>query len=213
MGVSRGQFIKLERGERGLTERTIALAAKAFEVNPSRIIEGASAAEIEPPSSSELYAAAMEIRPVQVQGLVEAGAYRETRYIEGAQLEMIAAPPDRDYPHARQIAFKIGGDSMNAATPQPLPEGSYVVCLDYHDVGNAVPIRSGMKLVVERQDGEKREWTIKEVEKVKGGYVLHPRSTNSIHKPLIVSDDFTDDAGVVVRVLAWVRFVFGREPF
>ncbi|WP_313901146.1 helix-turn-helix domain-containing protein [Methylobacterium sp. J-092] len=33
VGVSRGQFIKLERGERGLTERTIGLAAKAFEVS------------------------------------------------------------------------------------------------------------------------------------------------------------------------------------
>lgn len=43
MGVSRGQFIKLERGERGLTERTIALAARAFAVLPSRVIgEGAS---------------------------------------------------------------------------------------------------------------------------------------------------------------------------
>lgn len=38
MGISRGQFIKLERGERGLTERTIALAAKAFEVSRSVII-------------------------------------------------------------------------------------------------------------------------------------------------------------------------------
>lgn len=38
MGVSRGQFIKLERGERGLVERTIGLAAKAFGVSRSRII-------------------------------------------------------------------------------------------------------------------------------------------------------------------------------
>ncbi|WP_264045589.1 helix-turn-helix domain-containing protein [Methylobacterium flocculans] len=38
MGISRGQFIKLERGERGLTERTIGLAAKAFEVSRSVII-------------------------------------------------------------------------------------------------------------------------------------------------------------------------------
>ena len=38
MGISRGQFIKLERGERGLTERTIGLAAKAFEVSRALII-------------------------------------------------------------------------------------------------------------------------------------------------------------------------------
>lgn len=38
MGVSRGQFIKLERGERGMTERTIFLAAKAFSVSRSEIL-------------------------------------------------------------------------------------------------------------------------------------------------------------------------------
>lgn len=38
MGISRGQFIKLERGERKLTERTIALAAKAFGVSAGEVI-------------------------------------------------------------------------------------------------------------------------------------------------------------------------------
>jgi transcriptional regulator with XRE-family HTH domain len=38
MGVSRGQFIKLERGERKLTERTIALAARAFGVSEADVI-------------------------------------------------------------------------------------------------------------------------------------------------------------------------------
>ncbi len=39
MGISRGQFIKLERGERGLTERTIGLAAKAFDVPRTAVLE------------------------------------------------------------------------------------------------------------------------------------------------------------------------------
>lgn len=39
MGISRGQFIKLERGERGLTQRTIDLAARAFGVAPAEILE------------------------------------------------------------------------------------------------------------------------------------------------------------------------------
>ena len=38
MGVSRSHYVKLERGERGLTAHTIGLAAKAFEVPPSAII-------------------------------------------------------------------------------------------------------------------------------------------------------------------------------
>lgn len=212
MGLSKSQFIKLERGERGLTERTIGLAAKAFEVSKSRVIGDATVSEVEPPQGSPLLAAGADIRPVHVQGIVEAGAFRETRYLEGAPLELVAAPPDRDFPFARQVAFKIAGDSMNAARPQPLLEGSYVVCLDFDDLEGRVPIRSGMKVVVERVEGELREWTIKEVEKTAGGYILHPRSNNPIHKPTVIGEDFNTDSGVEIRVLAWVRFVFAREP-
>jgi transcriptional regulator with XRE-family HTH domain len=39
MGVSRGQYIKLERGERRLTTDYIARAAKAFHVSQSAVIE------------------------------------------------------------------------------------------------------------------------------------------------------------------------------
>jgi transcriptional regulator with XRE-family HTH domain len=38
MGLSRGQYIKLERGERGLTERTIARAQEAFGVSAEEVI-------------------------------------------------------------------------------------------------------------------------------------------------------------------------------
>jgi transcriptional regulator with XRE-family HTH domain len=38
MGMSRGGFIKLERGERRLNERTIAQAARAFGVQPEEVI-------------------------------------------------------------------------------------------------------------------------------------------------------------------------------
>lgn len=56
MGLSRGQFIKLERGERGLTERTIGLAAKAFSVPPSRVIGEAQSADtpIEAPAADRV---------------------------------------------------------------------------------------------------------------------------------------------------------------
>ncbi len=38
MGISRPGYIKLERGERKLNERTIALAARAFGVAPKVVI-------------------------------------------------------------------------------------------------------------------------------------------------------------------------------
>lgn len=39
MGVSKGQYIKLERGERRLTLEYINQAAKAFDVTPSEVID------------------------------------------------------------------------------------------------------------------------------------------------------------------------------
>jgi transcriptional regulator with XRE-family HTH domain len=45
MGVSRGQYIKLERGERRLTADYIARAAKAFKVPQSAVIEEADGQE------------------------------------------------------------------------------------------------------------------------------------------------------------------------
>lgn len=51
MGISRGQFIKLERGERKLTERTIALAIKAFGVKTAELLgeEAPAGAGYRPP--------------------------------------------------------------------------------------------------------------------------------------------------------------------
>lgn len=53
MGISRGQFIKLERGERNLTERTINLAAKAFGVSRA-VIMGEELSPLPSPSAPEL---------------------------------------------------------------------------------------------------------------------------------------------------------------
>ncbi len=40
MGISRGQLIKLERGERQLTERTIRLAALSLDASVSDVLVG-----------------------------------------------------------------------------------------------------------------------------------------------------------------------------
>jgi phage repressor protein C with HTH and peptisase S24 domain len=44
MGISRGHFIKLERGERKLNEHTIGLAARAFDVPPAEVVADTFAA-------------------------------------------------------------------------------------------------------------------------------------------------------------------------
>jgi phage repressor protein C with HTH and peptisase S24 domain len=91
MGVSRSHFIKLERGERALKERTIALAAKAFEVAPADVLRAgppdehhlessqiatAPALEPQPPATAENYAPPPEFlgpRDLKVYAAVEGG--------------------------------------------------------------------------------------------------------------------------------------------
>jgi repressor LexA len=93
MGVSRSQFIKLERGERRLTSDYIGMAAKAFQVRASEIIEESSR------------------ETVPVMGFIGAGAEILPDYeqIPPEGIDQIDVPfplPDD------MVAFEVRGDSM-----------------------------------------------------------------------------------------------------
>lgn len=207
MGVSRGQFIKLERGERGLTERTIDLAAKAF---------GVSKAEVLSFSAGEPGGATVEANEVvrisrsasiPVAGIVEAGTFREADDSNQDEPEFVPAEPDKRWPDARQVAFRVAGDSMNSLKPVPILEGATLICVDFEDIADRHPLRNGMIVVVERAalGGQMREWSVKQLEVLDDRFVFHPRSTSQKHKPIVVSADFEADDGMTVSVLALVR--------
>lgn len=93
MGVSRSQFIKLERGERRLTSDYIERAAKAFGVRPADVIDESAT------------------DGVPLMGFIGAGAEIEPEYdqVPPEGLDIISFPialPDG------LIAFQIRGDSM-----------------------------------------------------------------------------------------------------
>lgn len=91
MGVSRGQFIKLERGERKLTERTIGLASRAFGVTEGDVIA--------------------EQRTVPLVGFVGAGAATH-RFADGqGELERVPAP---DGSTENTVAVEIRGESLGS---------------------------------------------------------------------------------------------------
>lgn len=93
MGVSRSQFIKLERGERRLNADYIALAAKAFGVRPSDVIEDP------------------EENVVPLMGYIGAGAeiMPEFEQVPDEGLDQIHVP----FPlPAEMIALEVRGDSM-----------------------------------------------------------------------------------------------------
>lgn len=90
MGISRGQFIKLERGERGLTERTIELAARAFDVPTVAVLESTD-------------------RIVPLVGVVGAGA--QAHFYGDAQGPFDEIPaPEGSTEHT--VAVEIRGESL-----------------------------------------------------------------------------------------------------
>ncbi|CAL8981841.1 hypothetical protein RHODGE_RHODGE_04008 [Rhodoplanes serenus] len=73
MGVSRGGYIKLERGERKLSERTIGLAAKAFGVGPADLIEGSENGPDEAPRIPRSHLIT-PVRDFRIYGSAEGGS-------------------------------------------------------------------------------------------------------------------------------------------
>lgn len=94
MGVSRSQFIKLERGERRMTDYYIAQASKGFAISAAEILEDQT-----------------ENRLVPLMGEIGAGAEISPEYeqVPEGGLETIEVPfylPDE------MVAFRVRGDSM-----------------------------------------------------------------------------------------------------
>lgn len=139
MGISRSQFIKLERGERGLTERTIALAAKAFGVSRARVMGEAEVSPAEadaapsPPSNASRPEEAGQVdiarfkgpRNVPVLGTGVGGDEGDFRF-NGQRIDHAPRPPgiaDR----LDVYAIYVVGDSM-----APAYEDGTLIYVDPH---------------------------------------------------------------------------------
>lgn len=135
MNVSRSQFIKLERGERRLTDNYIHVAAKAFGVHPADVIA-------EPGEST-----------IPVMGYVGAGSEIEPDFeqIPEDGLDHIPAPfhlPEE------MIAFEVRGDSM-----MPMFEEGMILVV-YREQRRSLESFFGERAVVRTTDGRRFVKTI-----------------------------------------------------
>lgn len=89
MGVSRGQFIKLERGERRLNQDYIALAAKAFGVDEAAVIS--------------------DLRTSRIIGRVGAGAEAHFYANGDEDFEEVPTPPGGT---EHTVGLEVRGDSI-----------------------------------------------------------------------------------------------------
>lgn len=157
--------------------------------------------------------------PVPIVGDVEAGAFREAPEFDTDDIEYVTDYPDKEYPYARRIGFRVRGDSMNDLKPRSILEGDKVIGLDFQDIEGQVVLREGMIVVVEqtRDGGHTREWSVKQMEIYEDRYEFCPRSTSKRHKPIVVPNkvfrDPSEDDGRQVRILALVRRVISDVTY
>lgn len=144
---------------------------------------------------------------LEVVGKVSAGIYRDiTIEDQDYNRPRISFAKDLRWPHAKQYALEVEGDSMD----ELFPDGSTVVCVDF--IGSGMSLKEGMPVHVERymMGGQLVEATLKEVGRDSNGRLcLFPRSSNPVHKPLVISAD--GDGEVKVRGVVigeWKPFVF-----
>lgn len=191
--------------KRNVQGENLAKLARALECSVAYL----TGEEVEP-AASQLLQMDLEIRAVPIVGIVEAGTFREVDEFGDVRPRRVSAPRDARYPDARQIAFEVSGDSMDAAQP-PIPRGAIVVCVDFDDIEQ--PLRDGMRVVVERtrDGGHLREWSIKEVRQYEDRVEFIPRSTNPRHKPITVERGNYEHDGTTIRVLALVRMTITLE--
>lgn len=133
-----------------------------------------------------------ELPAMPVVGTIQAGVWVETYMLSQDDQKTIPVGRDPRYPHARQYALCVRGDSMDEAD---IPDGSYVVCVDFAESG--IHLRAGHIVHVESIEADKSETTLKEVAIKNGRRILIPRSSNPAHKAITMEPH--PGLGVFVR--------------
>ena len=147
----------------------------------------------------------------KIDGSVQAGAFLALEAFNDDLGEVVSAPRDPAFPFARQIAYRVKGDSMNRAQPKPMNEGDVIICAAWEDVG--LKEKDGLNVVVQQTtaDGQLRERSVKELRVFADRVEFHPRSSNLAHKPIVVNREYHTDDGKEVMILALVRYVFDNQ--
>lgn len=152
--------------------------------------------------------------PLSYAGIVQAGDFRpvDEHFDQDDGDHMV--PPGvlrhPKYPHLRQAAWQVRGNSMDEAG---IRDGMWVVGAVYMDYVDKIgELYNGQFVVVERtrHGGSERELTVKEVQFARGGMRLVPRSSDTAFRELFVKMDESADSdietiGVIAVVLSAVH--------
>lgn len=190
LGVKDQTYYAHENGNSGLRAPVAERYARKFKVSLDWLITGRG--EMSPDGVQLLE---NEIEGLPLLGTIQAGHWVEAADAhEGANTEMVPVVRDPRFPHAKQYALRVVGDSMNL----DYPDGSIVTCVDFADSGLA--LEEGMIVHIERHraGGQLVELTLKAVERRKGELCLVPHSTNPKYQPIPLKD-MNEETEVLAR--------------
>jgi SOS-response transcriptional repressor LexA len=197
--VKEQTYYSHENGNSGLRPFVAEKYARKFKVSLEWLLTGRGEMRDDGAIPYEI-----DVEGLPLLGTIQAGHWVEPvpdAAGEGAQIEMVPVVRDPRFPHAKQYALKVVGDSMDL----DYPDGSIVTCVSFADSGLA--LAEGMIVHVERQraGGQLVELTLKMVEKRKGELCLVPRSTNARHQafPINSSDPETEIIARGVVIGGW----------
>jgi SOS-response transcriptional repressor LexA len=127
------------------------------------------------------------ITVLPVTGFVQAGIWQELDAMDNQVIEpdFTAAPHPR-YPLSEQFVLHVRGDSMDAAKPHPIPDGSYVKCVSLAGYGRDPKENQIVVVHRFRHDGGLVESTIKRIRRLPDRIELWPQSTNPRHQPIVL---------------------------
>jgi SOS-response transcriptional repressor LexA len=170
--INKNTLLSNENGNRAISRKMAQTYADAFNTTAGWILYGEDSATITP------------VKQIRVEGISQAGMFRDISLIEDDEHERktIPAPVNPKYAHVHQYALLVAGDSMN----KKFQDGSYVTCAEWAGLGKE--LKHGMILHVERvKAGSMIETTIKTYIERDGKRWLEPDSTNSKHLPIEIN--------------------------
>lgn len=175
-GTSQPQIKRLEKGQRTLSKDWAERLAPHLRVTAEHLM-------FEKPLHKRL-----EVTGLRVMGIIKAGDWKDISILgdDDTEPEVFQVARDPRFPRADQYLLKVEGDSMN----EMFPDGSYVICVNFADSGLA--LKTGQIVHVERTLAETHlvETTLKQVNiQAPDRISLRPRSTNPVHKEVILDGD------------------------
>lgn len=180
LGVRPSTYYSHENGSIGLRASVADKYARKFKVSLDWLLTGRGDMQ---PNGAAPYE--IDVAGLPLLGSIQAGHWLELGFAqEEARVEMVPIIRDPRFPHAKQYALRVVGDSMDL----DYPDGSIVTCVDFADSG--MSLGEGLIVHVERQraGGQLVEITLKAVELRRGKLCLVPHSSNPTWQPIPLED-------------------------